>query len=888
MVDSPASTPDDADSVLPPGPRRSTYTPPPTPAPEEADPLADAIAAEYRAWVPVSRQPEPPAPSGGVSNPVTPPENPLAGLSLPEAAPFGPSIPPPPARASLTDDDLVAVLDPDRAGGNTGALIDLFEEQLTLRQKELRQLDEWEEQVRRSGVDSADEIVASVRSAYTGVIDVIAPEADAPSASSASPLSPGSPASSGSPASPAAPPLAPAPSEVVSADSAPTAPGAVVAPAIDPATLTPHELSSALADAPPPDTAQRTVATPPDDSVTDGAPVPPPLVEPHMPDEPRDPLAQASDWDALLAPVTEAPSASPEPPAPFTLTPTSPAAAAEEAPTVVPPVEAAAPFEPAPDVEASPEPASPDASDPPPATAAPLYEAPAPAPAPTPAPAPPASAAHPPLPTADEAPARGPRAFALEQSALEPTPAALRAGRAVRLFWLWFAVNASVVTVALGALLIADGASLRQAVLAALGGVALSSFLLGVITRTGRWSGQPTIVVARATFGTVGNAIPAVLAVLVRVVWASALLFVLGIGVAEVLVEAQLDGGLGKPVIAAIVAAIGFVLAATTALLGFGLIARLGAVIAPLAGVLVVGLIVLTAPRVDLGAALGIPDGSWALLVGGSVLILSAIGLAWVSSGGDLVRYQAAGSSGTAAALWTGIGVALPAFLLVVWGAVLAASSPLLLEGLVTNPVDTLARLLPLWYPVPLALAVGLSLIAGAAFSLYSGGFAVLTLGAPAPRWLGVLIAAVVSAVVLVGLLFAGGGVDGLLRDVLIVLAVPVAAWAGILGTETLLRRRRVHAPSLLQPGGVYPSVRWTPLVGFFVASGLGLGFIDTASPALGWTGYLWPLLPLPADSAWLASDAGVVLALLVGALVAVASVPGLRRLHDAEASAAA
>ncbi|MGY6497664.1 MAG: cytosine permease, partial [Microcella sp.] len=683
MVDSPASAPDDADSVLPPGPRRSTYTPPTSPAsPRSADddPLADAIAAEYRAWVPINRQPEPPAPSAvGQGAPITPPDNPLAGLSAPEAAPPGapgPPIPPPPSRASLTDDDLVAVLDPELAGGNTGALIDLFEEQLTLRERELRQLDAWEEQVRRLGVDSADEIVASVRSAYTGVLDVIPPAAVAPRDSTTAPAEHAD----------ALPPLAPAPSDVTSADSAPTAPGQVVAPAIDPATLTPNELSAALADAPPPTMAQRTVATPPDDLLDEVDPVPPPLVEPELAEPPSDPLANAPAWDALITASTDGTPATPDAPAasPFTLTPSPSVSASSPAgPPADPPTAAAAP------VKALASDSAPATDSAPAAPAdSPSAQAPAPAPAPAsspplaplaPAPRPPAERVHPPLPSADETPARGPRAFALEQSALEPTPTALRAGRAVRLFWLWFAVNASVVTIALGAILIADGASLRQAVLAALGGVALSSFLLGVITRTGRWSGQPTVVVARATFGTIGNAVPAAVAVLVRVLWASALLFVLGIGVAEVLVEAQLDGGLGRPSLTIIVAAVGFALAAAAALLGFGLIARLGAIIAPLAAILVLGLVALTVPLVDLPAALTIPDGSWALLVGGSVLILSAVGLAWVSSGGDLVRYQSPGASGTAAALWTGLGVALPAFLLVGWGAVLAASNPVIL-----------------------------------------------------------------------------------------------------------------------------------------------------------------------------------------------------------------
>ena len=50
--------------------------------------------------------------------------------------------------------------------------------------------------------------------------------------------------------------------------------------------------------------------------------------------------------------------------------------------------------------------------------------------------------------------------------------------------------------------------SLRQAIVAILAGVALSFLPLGLGTLAGKWSGQPTMVVSRATFGHVGNILP--------------------------------------------------------------------------------------------------------------------------------------------------------------------------------------------------------------------------------------------------------------------------------------------------------------------------------------------------------------------------------------------
>lgn len=821
---SPASvSPDSA----PTGPSTVQYAASDTTA---ADHPATDDAGASRAWVPLNRQPSPDAPAAApLKSPDSlhlrppsasaPTDSPLAGLSsahpVPQAAP-GLPIPPPPERASLPDDDLVAVLDPDRAPGNAGALIDLFQEQLDLRAREERLLDAWEEEVRRQIGDSADAIVASVRSAYTGVIEIV-PQAERPA--------------SGSPST----------------------------PAIDPATLASADLSELLADAPPPDSAQRTVATPPD-YLDDDAPVPPPLIEPAPPTGLTGPIAVTA-WDALIPPATDD-------------------AVADTVSPASPPATEAADGNPAPEV------AAPEASGDEPAFAQEPTATSAATPAAASATAAPAAPAA--SPARDgETPARGPRAFVLEQSALEPTPEALRAGRAVRLFWLWFAVNASLLTVAVGALLVSDGASLRQAVLAALAGVALSAFLLGVVTRTGRWSGQPTIVVGRATFGTLGNAVPASLAIAVRVVWAAALAFLLGIGVAEVLAAAGSIAPSQYPLIASGVAVATVLVGGALAVVGFDAVARLGAIVAPVSGILAVGVIVLTAPEVDLAAALRIPDGSWALPLNGAVLVLSVVGLAWVSSGGDLVRYQARSASGTAAALWTAAGVALPALGLLAWGALLAASSSITAGELVANPVGAIAALVPGWYAVPLIAALVLSTLAGVTLSLYSGGFAVLTVGPAAPRWVGVVITAALALAVAIALTLLGDGVAGLLRDLLVLLSVPIAAWAGIVGTETLLRRRRVHAASLLTRSGAYPDVRWAPLAGLIVSTVVGWGFVTGDTGAASWAGYLLPVVT-SAESAWRASDVGVLIALALGAIVALATLPSLRRLHDAEERASA
>ncbi|WP_160140997.1 cytosine permease [Cryobacterium shii] len=106
----------------------------------------------------------------------------------------------------------------------------------------------------------------------------------------------------------------------------------------------------------------------------------------------------------------------------------------------------------------------------------------------------------------------------IEHSGTEPVPVTNRVGHPTRMFRLWFAVTASVVSVALGARLIALGLNVLEAAVSALLGIALSFIPVGLGTLAGKRTGQPAMVLSRATFGLVGNVVPTALVVLMRVV----------------------------------------------------------------------------------------------------------------------------------------------------------------------------------------------------------------------------------------------------------------------------------------------------------------------------------------------------------------------------------
>jgi purine-cytosine permease-like protein len=458
--------------------------------------------------------------------------------------------------------------------------------------------------------------------------------------------------------------------------------------------------------------------------------------------------------------------------------------------------------------------------------------------------------------------------FSIEQPGMEPTSLQYRVGRATRLFWLWFAASASVLVVGLGALLAGAGLNLLQVVIAAALGVALSFLPLGLSSLTGVWSGLPTVIVSRAVFGVVGNTVPAVLILVVRLFWGAALLWLLSVTVADSAVAAgwTTDRAL---VLWATFGVAAFV-AIAVALTGYALVAVVQLIATIATGVLGFAIIVAAWPATGWDLVASGPFGQWILVVEGAVLVFSILGLAWASAGGDLARYQRPGTGGTATALWSGFGASLPMFALIVFGALVAWAQPSRAAGLSADPVRLLASVTPQWFAVPVVAAIVVGLVPALVVTLYSGGFAVQAVGIHLPRWASVLALGMVAAAAGGGLVIAVPDVRSLLLAYPTTLAVPVAAWAGIFLGDFLRRRRRLATDSLLHRGGVYPDWRWVNLIALVAITVIGLGFMRADAPGLGWEGYLYRLIGVGTGDALGRSDIGVLVALALGLVVGV------------------
>ncbi|WP_411700018.1 cytosine permease [Conyzicola sp.] len=472
--------------------------------------------------------------------------------------------------------------------------------------------------------------------------------------------------------------------------------------------------------------------------------------------------------------------------------------------------------------------------------------------------------------------------FTLEQSGERPTPRELRTGHAARLFWLWFAANSSVVSLGLGAMVFSLGMSLRQSIVATLAGVALSFIPLGLGTLAGKRSGQPTVVVSRAAFGIVGNVLPAILALVSRVFWGAVLLWLFATSVSALIGDGRSTAGL---VVVFIV--VGVMLAVVVAFLGYWLLARVQLVVSIVSAVLIVGFVALTWQRVDFTVALSVADGPWVLVVTGAVAVFAFLGLVWANSASDLARYQrpgaSAGSSGSNM-LWAGFGTTLPSFVLVAYGALLAASDGALGAELAIDPVGALTGILPGWYAVPLVVATAFALLSGVVLSTYSGAFALQGVGLRVERQWATVAVGGILAVVAVGFTLLDLRLDDVFRDAATTIAVPVAAWAGIFAADTMIRNRAFHTESLLRAGGVYPNVNRVNLPALVVITLIGWAFTSATVAGLGWQGYGFAVAGVDLDGPLAGSDLGVLVALVLGIVTPLATGIGTIRRQEAAA----
>ena len=462
----------------------------------------------------------------------------------------------------------------------------------------------------------------------------------------------------------------------------------------------------------------------------------------------------------------------------------------------------------------------------------------------------------------------GVRPTAIEAHGIDVIGDAERKGRPRQLFWPWFGANVSILGLSYGSFALGFGISFWQALVAGLAGIVFSFLLCGFVAVAGKRGSAPTMVLSRAAFGVRGNRLPSAISWMLTVGWETVLTALATMATATVFGRLGWGGGTSTKVLALVIVA---ALIVAGGVMGFDLIMRMQTVITVVTGILTVVYIALVGDQIHWSTVSGLHSGSTQAVIGALVFMMTGFGLGWVNAAADYSRYLPRNSSGRGVVGWTTFGGSLAPVVLLVFGLLLAGSSPDLSKSIAADPIGALTTVLPTWFLVPFAAVAVLGLVGGAVLDIYSSGLALLAAGLRIPRYLAALVDGVIMVFGTIYLVFVSDDFLGQFIGFLTTLGVPVAAWCGVILADIALRRRDYAEDDLYRTDGRYGDVPLLPLATIVASTVVGWGLVtNTAASWLGWQGYLLGPLGLGGKSgAWAFANLGVLIALVAGFVLA-------------------
>lgn len=467
------------------------------------------------------------------------------------------------------------------------------------------------------------------------------------------------------------------------------------------------------------------------------------------------------------------------------------------------------------------------------------------------------------------------RTVALETNGINVIADVDRKGRPRDLFWPWFGANVSVLGLSYGAFVLGFGISFWQALVVGVIGVVVSFLLCGFVAIAGKRGSAPTMVLSRAAFGVRGNKLPSFISWLLTVGWETVLVVLATLATAAVFSRLGWGSGDLVKIVAMLVVTALTILGGVA---GFDVIMKMQKWITVVTGILTIAYVVLVAKNINLSVVTSLPAGGITAVLGALIFVMTAFGLGWVNTAADYSRYLPRQASSRGVVGWTTFGGALAPVILVVFGLLLAGSSTTgpgptadLSTKIGADPIGALAALLPTWFLIIFVIVAVLGLVGGAVLDIYSSGLALLSLGVKVQRHVAALIDGTIMLAGTVAVVFFvdSGGFINQFEGFLITLGVPVAAWAGVMLADILLRRQDYAEPELFERRGRYGDVQWDAVGLVVLGTALGWGLVtNTLAGWLTWQGYFLGVANLGGKTgAWAFSNIGVLVALLIGFL---------------------
>lgn len=390
-----------------------------------------------------------------------------------------------------------------------------------------------------------------------------------------------------------------------------------------------------------------------------------------------------------------------------------------------------------------------------------------------------------------------PRTPRIEVRGIEHIPPADRYGSPRQLGGMWAGALFNVTNVVYGALVIAVGLDLTQAVIAIL--IANATWVVvGLASLPGPTAGTTAFASSRAAFGINGNRLVAVCNWAQQVGYEAVDLSLVALAALALLAKVGVGSSNGLKVILVIAGAL---LQSVLPLLGHRSILRaLRLLLIPFA-VLFAILAVLVATKLHLGH--GHP-ASWAAWFGGLAVAISSSGLGWAVNGSDFSRYLPQDTPAKRIVGTVTLAGAVPVTLLMLLGAAVATVVPS-----ANDPISGLPHAFPSWFLVPYLFGIVVQLLAVNALDLYSSGVTLLAIGVPIRRFQAVALDAVISGAITLAVVLSGS-FNTYLSDFLLFMIVWFSPWAAIYCIDYLLRGGRYDLASLAgagryrRPGGVH------------------------------------------------------------------------------------
>jgi purine-cytosine permease-like protein len=458
--------------------------------------------------------------------------------------------------------------------------------------------------------------------------------------------------------------------------------------------------------------------------------------------------------------------------------------------------------------------------------------------------------------------------LAEDEQAIEVTEVS-RTKTSAALSWSWISVASSPLVLVLAAFLKESGASLAQALVVIAGLIVTTAVFAGIGSVAAKRGSSPIAVVSRAAFGVWGNVFPAIVMLLVKIVWSIALL-IFGARILSPLISSQpwfavISAQFVFPAefTALMLTAIPMVLISSL-VAGFGGIAMLRAQQVAgafsLIGILGIGYFVFSANSIlDLqqGQLLGAPA-----LIDLAIFCFVLFGFTVFSQSGDFARKLPVETPGAKVFFLSFVSTLFIPLMVGVMGVLWIFMAEDSFGLLLTDQlIPTIAAAAPIWVFIGFVVAVGLSVLQLLANSIYSLAGALASVAAKIPGAISVLLLAIVLLAGTLGssMLLATSSVLALLIELLILVSVVAASYTGIVIADALIRRRDYHEVSLTRDYGFYGRFNFANLTGFILATALGFGYLNGTGALSFWAGYLGDFTPAIFDFA--GSNIGIALA---------------------------